>query len=37
MVDFENQPLVASGETEWIQNRRLRMDLIPVDFLRKIL
>jgi integrase len=27
----------ASGETEWIQNRRLRMDLIPVDFLRKIL
>jgi hypothetical protein len=26
----------ASGEMEWVQNWRLRMDFLPVDFLRKI-
>jgi hypothetical protein len=28
--------LHASGEMEWVQNWRLRMDFLPVDFLRKI-
>jgi len=26
----------AKGEMEWMQNQRLRMDLLPVDFLRRI-
>ena len=36
LVVFENGLPTATAEMNWIQSSRLRMDLLPLDFLRRI-